>query len=204
LLLLRLTRVVVVEILLTGLVHELALHLLLHARHHWVLLILHLRLHHYGGLHIRALHHHRLAWHHLGRRCEVHEDGAAVVRVLHLRNQDLHVQLAKTALLNEVLNSENVHAHLLGLLKELLFDLFEVEWDILSAQDGSHRHLVFNHSALLLTTRQWWNLTPTHVVDELSWQFIKRFLRQKSRVMLEIIKGDKLHDICRCIALSLG
>lgn len=86
--------------------------------------------------------------------------------------------------------------------KELLFDLLEVERDVLRAKSCAHRHLMFNHHALLFTPWQWRDLASAHIVNKLSRQLVQSLFSQKSRIMFEVVERYKLHNIRSGIPLQ--
>lgn len=88
---------------------ELILNLACHCSHHWIL-IMHL-LQNLGLLHS----------HHVQRIAEAW--------VVHLVENNVHVSLAQSVSINEVLHLIHIQSHLLGLLKELFFLLLEKLWN---------------------------------------------------------------------------
>lgn len=151
------------------LVHELALHLTLHLRHHGIdCLILGLHVHHHWLLLTRGLHHNLLSLHHghlvllhLLLTLELlllllllwHErdlQGTLVVRVIDHVEHDIHVQLTHTFIVNKVLDSEHIKTHLLSLLQELFLDRNKVWWHVLISNSLSHRHLLLQLDSLCL------------------------------------------------------
>jgi hypothetical protein len=63
---------------------------------------------------------------------------AAEVRIVDVVQHDVHVVLAKTLVIDEILDGEHVHAHLLSFLQELLLGHLEVAGDVLSTDCLSH------------------------------------------------------------------
>lgn len=85
----------------------------------------------------------------------------------------------------------------------MLLRVHEVARYILRANRLSKRHLVLDLMSLGFGPGQGRNTALSHVADELARQFIKSFLSQQGRVVLEIIVRHKLHDISSCVS-SVG
>ena len=167
-------------------------HLLLHAHRHidWI--------HHLRGVNLLLmllrylLHHERLSEH------------VYVARILNVVDENVQLGFAYAFLLQEVLNSVKIKAHLAGLLHERFTLVHEVLGDLSNLVGvWSHGKLHLNLSSLLFSPWIWLDIVLAHKVEQLTWHFFKDLFGQKMRVVLEIIERHKLHDICGHI-LTVG
>lgn len=78
------------------------------------------------------------SWHLLRNRLDASEQGVEVLWVVTLVQDDVHIKLIKTLVLDEVLHGENVETHLLGLLKECLLLVGKVGGNVTWLEGLSH------------------------------------------------------------------
>lgn len=100
------------------------------------------------------------------------------------------------SLLKVVLAREEVHSHGCGLLQELLALVHEVGWDLPGLDRSiTQGELVLDGSALGLCPGVGLDVMLAHEVEQLAWNLLKYFLRQKVGTVFELIEGYKLDDI---------
>ena len=89
-------------------------------------------------------------------------------------------------------------SHTGHLLHELLFFVDEVLRDGLkTVANGFHGQLLLHLALLLLRSRIRLDVLPAHPVEELAWELLKHLLGEQMRIVAELLKGHKLHDIGR-------
>jgi len=153
----------------------------LHLLHHGLALAHHLLLGHLLLGH--------LLLHHLGLQ------GAPVLGVVHVVDEDFLVELADTFLSNKVLDLIMVKAHSSRLLNELFLQLLVVYWDLPGLLSGAHGELLLQDFALLFALWVGHDVVLPHEVEQLGGQLLQRFFRQHLRVVLEVVEGDELDDV---------
>ena len=138
--------------------------LLLLLRGHSLLLLLkclRLRHHHLLGHHLRLSHGLALRW---------ELEHTSVVWIGKVCKESIHTELNETLLLDEILNLEQIVAHLLSLLQKLFFCLHKVSRELARLQGLPHTQLLLQLCPLYVWLGQGLDSAFPHVAQQLVWQ----------------------------------
>ena len=126
----------------------------------------------------------------------LHFEQIPMVCILHGHNKRVDIMFGQAKVLQEILHLVQIVAHIGHLLHELLFFVDEVFWDGLkSVTNGFHGQLLLHLALLLLRSRIRLDVLPAHPVKELAWELLEHLLGEQVRIVAELLKGYKLHDI---------
>ena len=137
-----------------------------------------------------------LLWHRLLHHHWLLLKDVDILRVIEVINQVIQLHLWQALALQEVLALVQIEAHIGSLLHEGFLLLNEVGGNGADLRpDWPHRELLLDLASLLLRSRMWVDALLAHPVEQLSWHLHERLLRQQVRIVLEVVEGDKLHDV---------